>query len=192
MARAVTSLGFIEEKLRRMLGLTSEVGTTFAPSITPSIHVGDATGPGYNRGAGRRWMGTINMAAAAASQILVVRFQTGCVVDGWYWWQSTAANLCQVNYSTADLADPAGSNPNTLFAPYTEIGTVAAERAPLLRSTWVSVAPNGQPIWSHQFISNSGIEVRNPMHMPAGSRLIFVSTLAMPTCLVSLYGKVFE
>src|SRR4029450_4477398 len=53
--RAKTSLGFLEEKFRKLFGLAGTIGASFEPSITPVVVAADCRDPGVASFKGRHW-----------------------------------------------------------------------------------------------------------------------------------------
>lgn len=64
-ARAITSLGTIEDRLRRALNLAGEVNATFTPAAIPVVQAFDATQPGCATDRGKRFALGITQLGAA-------------------------------------------------------------------------------------------------------------------------------
>ena len=74
--RAVSSLGDVEERLRRSLNLVGLISTDFSPEVVPVTIVDQADRPGCNVARGRFWSDVINSALATATINSYVLFAT--------------------------------------------------------------------------------------------------------------------
>ena len=81
--KAVTSLSFLEGKLRRALGLVGDVGAKFEGTLTPVILAGDLREPGSSDGfTGRAFAWCFEQ--NAAQNTLSVRLDADCIIEGLY------------------------------------------------------------------------------------------------------------
>lgn len=188
--RAVSSLGFVEEKLRRLLGLTGEIGTTFAPAMTPVIIADDARSPGNNPNKGRRWAGYFGWNFTAPTQTFGFSFPSGGIIEGWSIFNVTAGAQAAAFIATPDVAAPVTIG--TFDMPFRELNSNNTERAPVGRSLGFIAAGGvvGRGIWAMQFQANQNIQVAMDVHLSPGSLFLFTSTLgASGAGLLNIYGR---
>lgn len=80
--KAKTSLGFIEEKLAKLLGLAGQINASFSPEIKPVIIQDDLTGPGVSTFRGRHWTwSTDTFTVGAANTTNGIRFGVPVIVE---------------------------------------------------------------------------------------------------------------
>jgi hypothetical protein len=80
--RAKTSLGFIEEKLQRLLGLAGTIAATFEPDIKPVMVIANVDTPGSASFRGRHWAfcsGLITV--GAANTTFGLRFGVASIIE---------------------------------------------------------------------------------------------------------------
>lgn len=188
--KAVSSLGFLEERLRRLLGLTGEIGTTFSPGIIPVVIADDARAAGYNPGRGRRWAGYFGWNFTAINQSFGFTFPSGGIIEGWDIFNVTAGAQCAAFYCTPDVTVPITIGTSDM--PYRELNANNNERAPVVRSLGFIAAGGvvGRGIWANQWQANQSTQHNFEIHMTAGSSLLFTSTAgASGAGLLSIRGR---
>lgn len=188
--KAYTALYDLEDRLRRLLGLAGAIRPTFDAKAVPVILAGDALSCGYNILSGRRFQGTLIVTSAVAG-LAVLRAESSVVVDG-YTITCQATNSFQVNLATAD----AGADPlvvNQQRAVFTEIPGPNSLKAPLMNSAMGAASFIGQTIHLHRITASYLHTAPQPIHLPAGARLLFGTVDATGTgtaAFVSFWGHV--
>lgn len=206
--RASTSLGFIEDKLRKMLGLAGTIGAKFnADPINPVIIGGDIRDPGYASFRGRKWIWNYSVDAIAPSAandtyglswaVPVVIRAIACVG-----LQSVNSN-CMAHMIAPDdalLTNWGGGNRAT--GTWTDQKNLAAEQTPLLdRALRVSAGMAiGSPHLScigqwRGYGTNVGMTpalLPVVIHAPANAAILFQPALAAGDfCRFAVHGEVF-
>lgn len=189
-ARAITSLGKIEDRLRPFLNLAGEVGLVWIPEMRPVVLAGDATSPGNNPLTLRRWSVSISLASAAAA-CYTLKLNTAVVLTRVSGATSSGAEL-QLAYGAPDLADPgyAISITDAIWAERTLRDT---DRAPILRSAQQADIAYGTRIVGGR-ITTSFNEFIGPdagYHFEAGSKLHIRYNAALPDGFLNLYGYIY-
>lgn len=142
--RAKTSLGFLEDKFRKVFGLAGAIGATFEPTITPVFITGTALDPGVASFRGRHWAWqyhTDAVAPSAANDTYGLTWPVDVIVRGISVTGLAAGDQCAVFIIAPDdpqIATWGGGNRQT--GVWIDQGARAAERTPLLdRALRVSV-----------------------------------------------------
>lgn len=189
--RAITSLGQIEDKLRRALNLAGEVQLQFTPDATPIIIAGDANLPGNATYRGRRfsWGATFSHVGAGS-----VGFKAGdvVVITSIGFMASTAGAVLTTRLVDSAVADPYVMT--TADIPFTERPASSGDVAPITRSitpaaasavgTVVSVRLSGQ--------SNSLVEqLPCPLVLEIGDKVIHNAGSATGVSALTISGYVF-
>jgi len=204
ITRAITSLGTIEDRLRRSLNLVGEVGATFTPSATPVIIAADATIPGCSTDRGRRFSvscsgiiatnpGTAGIEARRDMVITAVRIKgsgsiatvlisriiaAGTAAD----FAMTAAGGGLANYGSAWVERPASNNDfPPVFAGY-NAATFATGR----------IASVGAPAGAWEDVLTQPFFLRGPsVDSSTGDRLTFTVTAAVASSYLLVEGYTF-
>lgn len=130
--QARTSLGQIEERLRRALGLAGNIGASFEPKLTPVIIAGDATAPGNPQFRGRRFNASTDetpgvtwcTGVKALAPIVITR------IVGQPATTPGASSPLTLRFYPPTTADPVTFNRNTQ-APFLERGISITDCAPV-------------------------------------------------------------
>lgn len=206
--RASTSLGFIEDKLRKMLGLAGTIGAKFnADPINPVIIGGDIRDPGYASFRGRKWVWNYSVDAIAPNvandtyglswAVPVVIRQitvTGLTVAG----SAVMAHL----FAPDDAILTSWGGGNRITGTWTDQKNQAAEQTPLLdRALRVSAGMAiGSPhlscigYWASGGTSGSTPnELPVVIHAPANAAILFQPTIAAGDIRVrfGIHGEIF-
>lgn len=200
--RAKTSLGFLEDKFRKVFGLAGAIGATFEPTITPVFITGTALDPGVASFRGRHWAwqyGVDATAPSAANDTYGLQWPVDVIVRGIAVTGLADGNSqCTVFLIAPDdpqIATWGGGNRQT--GTWIDQGTRAAERTPLLdRALRVNV---GMAIVNPELKGIgffSGISAWNylPMslHSPAGGCIWFQPSLSAASirCRFAIWGEI--
>lgn len=82
MSEAKTSLGFLEEKLQRLLGLAGQIRATFTPELRPVILSSDLNDPGTASFRGRHFAFASELiTVGAANTTFGLRFGVPCIIE---------------------------------------------------------------------------------------------------------------
>ena len=189
--RAITSLGQIEDKLRRALNLAGEVQLQFTPDATPVVIAGDATGPGNATYRGRRfsWGGTFSHAAAGS-----VGFKAGdvVVITSMQFMNSTAGVVLTTRLADSSIADPYAIA--TADISFTERPNSAGDVAPITRSVLPAAASAIGNVVSVRLSGSSNSLVEQlpmPIVLETGDKLIHNAAGATGNVALTIAGYVF-
>lgn len=107
--RAKTSLGFIEDRFRKLFNMAGTIDATFAPTITPSVVIADTRDAGYSTFRGRHWAWWSDFIAPAAGQCIGIQFAVPVIVNN-----IGVTGLGMNNKADAYYIAPQSMNPSTL------------------------------------------------------------------------------
>lgn len=147
--KAITSLGQIEQRLRRALNLVGEVGASVITQATPVVLVADATSPGNNDSRGRRFMLTatnITVAGGASG----FEFLTDVVLTRIAYAGTAAigtvitARLVAPGTAPQFAMDAVGTGLANYQGGYVERSTTNTETLPVLAGAAVGAFDNGR------------------------------------------------
>lgn len=195
IGKARTSLGFVEDKLRRSLGLAGDIGTAFTPTLIPVSIADDSTRPGCNSLKGRRFAAGFSVGAVAAGQMAGFKVTQASIIHTLTLGATAAANgTINVLLQTPELADPAAAVFSSILVPWSERRASNTDWAP------VQIANNfaiGATVSTTQFVQIVGTAfddheiIRKPMHLEAGSRIWFHAASALQQFWYRFDGEVF-
>jgi hypothetical protein len=189
--RAITSLGQIEDKLRRALNLAGEVQLQFSPDMTPILIAGDASAPGSATYRGRRFSGGSNFSHAGAGS---VGFKAGdvVVITSLQFMNSTAGVVLTTRLADSSIADPYAIT--TADIPFTERPSAGGDVAPITRSVYPSAASAIGSIVSVRLSGSSNTLVEQlpcPIVLEAGDKLIHNAAGLTGLSALTIAGYVF-
>lgn len=200
--RAKTSLGFLEDKFRKVFGLAGAIGASFDPEIKPVYITGTALDPGVASFRGRHWAWQYSVDAvtpSAANDTYGLQWPVDVIVRGMAVTGLSDANS-QVSAfliapDDAQIATWGGGNRQT--GTWIDQGVRAAERTPLLdRALRVSV---GMAIVNPELKAIgffAGISAWNylplSLHSPAGGCIWFQPSIGAASLRVrfALWGEI--
>lgn len=192
MAReAKSSLGFIEERIRRLLSLSGDIGTEFKADASLVVIAGDASSPGCSINRGRRFASMFDVqSGVTASQT----FKAAAPVVLTHYTMSSLTAGVQVEARTLapDQADPYVIA--TAGGSWLENLERQADRPPLLTAAVVQpLTLVGTTFHSYRTQANGVVRVDLNMHLPLGGRLHFCFQNAAPATYAALtvFGYTF-
>lgn len=189
--RAKTSLGFIEEKLQRLLGLAGAISASFEPELKPVIVLGDADTPGSGRFRGRHFAFASDFITPGAGNttfglrvgvpcIIECMWVAGSPIDG---GGAAVPTRFPVHYFSANAA-PAFPAVTTVVGTWTDDKTSETDQPPLFSNGAQNDAASfalitiASRVWVAGFAGGSILNsfAATPpgwrgMHMPANSYL---------------------
>lgn len=189
--RAITSLGQIEDKLRRALNLAGEVQLQFTPDATPIIIAGDATAPGSATYRGRRFSSGASFAHAGAGS---VGFKAGdvLVITSIGFMNSTAGVVLTTRIADSSIADPYAMT--TADIPFTERSNSSGDVAPITRGAYPAAASAIGTVISVRLSGQSNSLVEQlpcPVVLEVGDKIIHNAAGATGTSALTIAGYVF-
>lgn len=210
-SRAIVNFQNLEDRLRRLLGLAGEIGSSFEPQLKPVVVAGDLREAGLSSYRGRHWGYASDALAGVgkvAQQVFVLQFQERCLVDGVF-----AIGIGPDSRVNAHVIAPdAGA---ALFTPagqrscgtWTDNKMFTADACPLLDTANVGLggaAPfagltvqNRFASWSTPAASGSNGDAQrqlNGMMIPAGGQIVWDTSfvaLQVSQFQVGAWGRIF-
>jgi hypothetical protein len=189
-ARAITSLAQTEEKLRKALGLVSDVGLAFHPeAFTPIVVAADATAIGNASYRGRRFAGSVLIAGGAAETrgfkatdaIVIERIVSMTTTGSLQWTTRVAAALTADSFAMT-----------TTFAPWTERPASDTDFAPVGSGSTAAFVASGALISQGNTINGAQTEyLYGPVLLLPGMKLYVTTSGALVNGSISIYGYVF-
>lgn len=195
--RAVQSLSFIEEKLRRAFNLAGPIGAALnAGSVTPVIIAHDLRDPGHSSASGRCWTWFHDQAGTPAGvNVVSVLFGADVLVEALIVTGAIAANLMIEAYHTTP-AEAIPIAPTAITGVWRDRRTVATDVAPLSSNAggWGALtgtainATNRLQVWKEPAPNH---ERRMQIMVTQGSAITFRSNGANASLSVGMWGRIW-
>jgi len=192
--RARTSLAFVEDKLRRSLGLAGDIGTTFTADVSPMVIVDDPQRPGCNTFKGRRFALSQTVGAVAGGGVVGVKAGVAVIITRVFVGATCAAvSSLDLTYNTPDEADVMAMT--ALVTGFTELSAVGTERAPVFTQAATPGAgvPTGREVGRVLMFGDPQYQnmIEEPLHLPAGAKLILRNNANTLAWVWGFEGRIF-
>lgn len=138
--KPTTSLGNLVERLRRAFNLVGDVPVQLGEAVTMVVNAEDLTEPGYGTYRRRRFLFSMDCAAAAANTYRAFKAADTVVITA-LGYQCDTAGFTTIRLVPAAVADPAGWNFNTPV-PFCDRSHSATDYAPV---SWMSASSLNAP-----------------------------------------------
>lgn len=197
--KAVQSLAFLEEKLRRAFNLAGVIGARLQPgNVTPVVLVQDVTQPGYANDQGRCWAWSLNAGSPAGVSVVVLLFGRDVLIEALY----TTGEIAAGNDIQAYVTTPTETIPAAAATPqgaWRDRKTIAADVPPILTSGAAFVALTGTAasaanvvqLWKGGAATLPGTLRTMPIMIPAGGTLTWRSNAASVNVALGCWGRIW-
>lgn len=198
--RAIQSLSFIEEKLRRAFNLAGPIGAKLDPTLTPVLIAGDLRQPGHANDKGRSFAFVLNAGTPAGNSVYSLLFGTDVLIQGVYVTGEIGASLPITGYVTT----PTETIPTacaTAGGSWRDRKMLSGDVPPILTPGAAFAAITGQTpntgnsvmLWRGT-AAGTGVPIperRIEIMVPAGGTFSWHSTGASVNAAFGLYGRIW-